>query len=602
MSRGSRRIGFVGAVTTLAVPAALGLGCGTEDRGDDLGDLDNDRIVEIANDTTCVTLYAGQTIDVGSVCVSIDNTVDTSGQCGAGATGVMTVQYDTTGGWTLSETHLAVGDALSDIPANRKGNPQIGHFPYAGPAADGATSVSYQVPLCTVGLDGADEACDPVNAFFAAHAVVEHDNGDGSVHNETAWGDGERLVRKGSWAEYFNMSLECKVGEEPPPPPEKDNCETAFALAGDGTETCFIGADFDGDGQDDGISRWGWSNGPLAAGSSRQWPVYAAAGQCDIGRGELVGYLSVDYDGANAQVTFDRVGNYVLAEEQVYIGNEPLPRDVNGDYTVAPGQYPIVIDLDDATQTSNTVTGLSGDIYVVYHAVACGGGGDDGGGSDDGGDPKPPDPLESLNDEFDGDLSLWDIYNPQDISVSVANGQMTIEPTSTGGGWYMGYQGGHVNQTVTGNFTITTYVEVTNLNGGSTFPGDPYRVGGLMVRDPDSPTVNSYHMAIGNMGTGSLTVVSKSTDDSYSTIGNQAWTDDLAEMRLCRVGDDIQGLIRLPGDPWRIIDWHVRPDMPETVVTGPVAYGWNDTTPDLRATCDWVRFATIETLQDCMHD
>ncbi|MCB9714175.1 MAG: hypothetical protein H6712_09985 [Myxococcales bacterium] len=39
-----------------------------------------------------------------------------------------------------------------------------------------------------------------------------------------------------------------------------------------------------------------------------------------------------------------------------------------------------------------------------------------------------------------------------------------------------------------------------------------------------------------------------------------------------------------------------------TTLAGPVAYGWRDTTPDLRATCRWVRFETVETLHDCMND
>jgi hypothetical protein len=352
----------------IALIPVLWLGCGQEEGTNEPGS-DQERAVSIGQGATCVALYAGQNIPAGTVCVSIDNRTDTSARCGAaGTTGTMNVTYATTDGWELTEAHLAAGDSVTDIPVNNKGNPVPGQFPFKSGDITGATSHTFAVPLCAFGLDGAAEACDPVTAYLAAHAALRKDNGDGTWQTETGWGDGDRIIQKGSWATFFTMVLECGDGEEPPP---IEQCETSFAKADSGE--CFIGADFDGDGNDDGFSRWGWSNGPLAPGSSGSWPIYAAAGQCDISKGTLIGNLSVSYgsDG-NAQIVFDRVGDFVLDGEHLYVGSEPLPRDVNGAYTVAPGQYPIVKDLENSTRTENTVGGLSGDIYVVYHAVACG--------------------------------------------------------------------------------------------------------------------------------------------------------------------------------------------------------------------------------------
>lgn len=368
-----RRRHLTVALAGLAVFAlipALWFGCSPDGEDESEGEvIEKERAVSIADESTCVTLFAGQTIDAGTVCVIVDNSVDTSAQCEAeGSTGALNVVYATANGWELTEAHLAAGDELSDIPVNRKGNPKIGNFPYNSGDITGATAHSFQVPLCEFGLDGAQDSCDPVNAYFAAHAALRKDNGDGSYQTETGWGDGDGLVDQGSWAMFFNLLLEC--GDTPPNPPEEE-CETAFAKAESGT--CFIGADFDGDGEDDGFSRWGWSNGPIAPGTSETWPVYAAAGQCDVSKGTLIGNIAVAYgsDGS-ATLAFDRAADFYLDEEHLYVGNEPLARDVNGEYTVAPGQYPVVNDLDNATHTDNTVTGLSGDIYVVYHAVACG--------------------------------------------------------------------------------------------------------------------------------------------------------------------------------------------------------------------------------------
>jgi hypothetical protein len=361
----------LGGLALLALIPALWFGCSPDDAAldDSRPDGEETRAVSIVDaQNTCVTLFAGQTIAAGTVCVGVDNTVDTSTQCSAqGTKGALTVTYNTTGGWQLTEAHLAAGDAFSDIPTNNKGNPQPGQFPYHSGDITGATTYAFQVPLCVFGLDAAAEACDPVTAYFAAHAVVRKDNGDGTWDTQTGWGDGPRIVEKGNWATFFTLELQCEEDK----PPVVETCETSFAKADSGT--CFIGADFNGDGTDDGFSRWGWSNGPITPGSSATWPVYAAAGQCDISKGTHIGNIAVAYgtDGT-MQLSFDRLAGFYLDEQHLYVGNEPLPRDNNGEYTVAPGQYPIVEELDNATHTERTVAGLSGDVYVVYHAVACG--------------------------------------------------------------------------------------------------------------------------------------------------------------------------------------------------------------------------------------
>lgn len=133
----------------------------------------------------------------------------------------------------------------------------------------------------------------------------------------------------------FNFRTEC----------EKD-CETAFARGTDGA-TCFI---------DNGFSRWGWSIGPLAEGDY-SYDVYAGAGQCDINKGELVGTVDVSYSGGNVDVTYNIDSAYEVTETHTYAGTAMYPTK-KGEPTVAPGQYSITEDL-------------SGEIYVIAHAVVC---------------------------------------------------------------------------------------------------------------------------------------------------------------------------------------------------------------------------------------
>jgi len=298
----------------------------------------------IVQGESCVPLMAGQTIPVGEVCSEIED-------------GNLKVTYSVVPDWQISETHLWVGTTLSSLPVNRSGNPQIGLFPYKSGPLEGATSYVSYVPLSLFGLTGEEEVCEPLDLFAVAHAAVFRVLPDGSIQGETAFGEGPRLVQKGSWAMYYGQTLTCNPNEEPEPMV----CETAFAKGE--SSACFLDSPYE-------FSRWGWTNGPLGPGSY-ELEIYAGAGRCDLSKGELVGTLFVEYDGATAVVRFETLPGFVFEETHLYVGNEPLARDVNGNYTVAPGQYPYIHDLTRAVEDEFVVSGLSGEIYVVAHSVTC---------------------------------------------------------------------------------------------------------------------------------------------------------------------------------------------------------------------------------------
>jgi hypothetical protein len=349
---------------TFALIPAVGTGCNLAasiealDTAEGTDDQEDEDLVPVKPKRTCVELVAAQTIRAGTVCMSIE------------PQGVMHVLYTTTDGWELIEAQLAAGDSMSDVPVDDEGNPVIGQFAFDSGDITGATSHAFVVPLLNfhfnADFEDVAESCDSVTAYLAAHAVLRKRKEDGTWQTESGWGHREGIIDSGNWATFFNMSLECDAPESP----QLDACEISFAKGS--TSTCFIGADFDGDELDDGIEHWGWTNGPIAPGTGAAWPVYAVAGQCNVARATRVGSLSVSYgrDG-NAQIVFDSVGDFVLDEEHLHVGTEPLPRDGADRLTIAPGRYPIVHELDDATHTENLVSGLEGDIYVAYHAVAC---------------------------------------------------------------------------------------------------------------------------------------------------------------------------------------------------------------------------------------
>ncbi|MEP6676074.1 MAG: hypothetical protein ABJA78_13010 [Ferruginibacter sp.] len=127
------------------------------------------------------SLIAGQHIEAGSVTVSNDNDF-------------IYVTYNTANGYTLTQTHLYVGDCAM-IPVTGSGNPVPGQFPYAS-AHNHSTSYTYSIPISAIGLGNC--------GCIAAHAAVEKLNDAGQViDSQTAWGNGTRITPKGNWAMKF---------------------------------------------------------------------------------------------------------------------------------------------------------------------------------------------------------------------------------------------------------------------------------------------------------------------------------------------------------------------------------------------------------------
>jgi hypothetical protein len=132
------------------------------------------------------------------------------------------------------------------------------------------------------------------------------------------------------------------------------SCETSYAYDGDDL-TSTVGTCFSDLGL--GFSNWGWSI-KLPGTGTYTFPVYAGAGQCDITKGTYVGDVTVVY-AANGIVTFtyDFEPGFSASETHFYAGKTKV-QYVKGKPTVAPGQYKIA-------------AGLTGEIYIIAHAVVC---------------------------------------------------------------------------------------------------------------------------------------------------------------------------------------------------------------------------------------
>lgn len=144
---------------------------------------------------------------------------------------------------------------------------------------------------------------------------------------------------------------------------DPEGCETAFAYAKDG---CFL------DDDDENFKRWGWVIGPISAPYSETFDLYAAAGQCNLNKGEIVGSVSVMYMDDYVDVEFQVFGDWALFESHLYVGNAKYPTKPNGQNTVAPGKYGNKqSDPDGTDYMSYKIDDVSGELYIIAHAVVC---------------------------------------------------------------------------------------------------------------------------------------------------------------------------------------------------------------------------------------
>lgn len=129
-----------------------------------------------------VALIAGKNTNAGKVEVTFDKDG-------------LHVEYVASSPWTITETHLLV---LTEKPPvadsdyfNKNGNPQLGHFPYAG-------ELSYDIPWGDIpGFTW----CTPI--YIIAHCVISKTVG-GVTTTETGYGDGTKFSKQ--WAMYFTCT------------------------------------------------------------------------------------------------------------------------------------------------------------------------------------------------------------------------------------------------------------------------------------------------------------------------------------------------------------------------------------------------------------
>lgn len=220
-------------------------------------------------------------------------------------------------------------------------------------------------------------------------------------------------------------------------------------------------------------------------------------------------------------------------------------------------------------------------------------------------------PIAGLSDEFDDasttdqwqrvyEVEGWnaDQLNVYDIDATQP-GRMVQQPNTAV--WYQNYRGPMAFQTVTGDFSFTTQIHISDRDdvGGSDandVPGDSlYSLAGAMLRTPrditdaltewtpgsmaDDGTNNgenyiflSAGYGAGNTDEFALEVKTTRNSDSQLELTTLGPDTNTVNVQLSRIGDSVIALYQLPGEEWQVHRRYSRPDMPETMQVGLVTY------------------------------
>lgn len=286
------------------------------------------------------TLWAGQTIDAGTLTVSNDASN-------------LYVTYNTTGEFGI--LHLWVGSDFTLLPINNQGTPIPGQFPYSFDAS-GTSTYTFTIPLSTIPYYS---NCGDM-LYVVAHAEVGINGG-----NETAFGGDIEGTGTNRWYYYADYVVAC-CDEEPPGSSEE--LGTAFAKGGYVFTTGRKSNPEKLPSLELTKNRWGWAINLMEAGSY-SYELWVGAGLNDVSKGVLVGNVGIVYDGMQATVTYSLFSGYAIEESHIY-AEDMMPT------TIAPGQYGNIMYFDPFVSNYSVTLDVSdsdGDgVWFIVHAVAYG--------------------------------------------------------------------------------------------------------------------------------------------------------------------------------------------------------------------------------------
>jgi len=326
---------------------------------------------------TSWTLWAGQTLDVGSVTVSNDlnnlyvtYTLDYQDPDCLDGDGNPTAAVEA----VFGALHLWVGETdptgpLSTMPATGKGIPIPGKFPYKVELdpEDGVQTYTFTIPFSELDITNATTACDKT-LYVVAHAEVEYLDCEGNLTGggDTAFGgdNGINIDDPGRWWYYGAYEVCCEFG----PPIVVEFCKTAYAKGGYVWTTDKRSNPENLPSLNLTKNRWGWAIRLTEPGETT-YEIWAGAGLNKTSNGVKVGTLTVIWDGEYVDFCYKLDDGFTMKELHVYAGDDSPT-------TIAPGRYGYIQDFNDEpvdiwTDSVPAADVNGGGVWVVAHAVVC---------------------------------------------------------------------------------------------------------------------------------------------------------------------------------------------------------------------------------------
>ncbi len=239
---------------------------------------------------------------------------------------------------------------------------------------------------------------------------------------------------------------------------------------------------------------------------------------------------------------------------------------------------------------------------------------------------RAADDLTALSDEFNDSGTLaqwqrvevvegWNADQLEKVDVNTTRpGRLFMMPYSST--WYNDYRGELTFKTVTGDFVVTTDVEVSSRAGTGAPPRSLYSLAGIMVRAPRNITPPTWHpggenyifLSLGAANTpGTFQNEVKTTVNSVSTLPITPASGNRMLIQIARIGPYVITLHNSDGT-WVVHRRFTRSDFPATMQVGMTVYtdfntcsGYNPFVhnsivihtgfPDLMAYFDFFRFA-----------
>lgn len=207
-------------------------------------------------------------------------------------------------------------------------------------------------------------------------------------------------------------------------------------------------------------------------------------------------------------------------------------------------------------------------------------------------------PDATLSDDFDApELQGWRTFGGDSATTRVEDGSLVIEPAPQSL-WFNDRSAFLLHKDVEGDFVMTAPVSVRKLSEPTSPPDVPFRLGGIMARDPGRSGGENYVFIVLGADGDDVSVETKSTTRSRSTFEGPPFPGAQAELRICRLGPRFSMLVRGSDGAWQQQAVFDRPDLPSTLQLGPMAYA-NVPDPDVQARFDAVQFAPATDPEDC---